>query len=300
VPTNSDTPPYAGVPSWLAHPLHQWAYQFLTPELQQRVALKMRIPVSRPELQEALNHIKGRGAPHLLDHLHGDNLLQGINLALQLDNVLHTELEEITQVRELLRHRPDIRPPAELPPRYRAALQLKQILEDGGSAYTVNVHWPERTQLTTRVDPTITHAATQTMANADPTTGQLLRDAWNHAYGINPDPTAAYREAVRAVEQIAGPLVLPNNHKPSLGTVRKHLLDAHSKWEFVLVDDRGNGTVEPLVALMERLWNGQVSRHGGGPGNRDQTLGEGQAAVHLAATLVQLLATSALTPVTKL
>lgn len=64
----------------------------------------------------------------------------------------------------------------------------------------------------------------------------------------------------------------------------------------MLVDTDGADTVEPLVAMLERLWTGQVSWHGGGKNSRDQTQAEAEAAVHhLAATLVQLLASEALT-----
>jgi hypothetical protein len=47
--------------------------------------------------------------------------------------------------------------------------------------------------------------------------------------------------------------------------------------------------------MLNRLWTGQVSRHGGGKNSRDQTPEEARAAVHLAATLVQLLSSGALT-----
>lgn len=63
----------------------------------------------------------------------------------------------------------------------------------------------------------------------------------------------------------------------------------------VQLDKDGDGSVEPLVAMLDRLWAGQVSRHCGGSRSRDQTLDEARTAVHLAATLVQLLSAGALT-----
>jgi len=63
----------------------------------------------------------------------------------------------------------------------------------------------------------------------------------------------------------------------------------------VLVDKDGADAVDPLVVMLDRLWTGQVSRHGGGRNSRDQTQAEAEAAVHLAATLVQLLTSGALT-----
>jgi hypothetical protein len=88
--------------------------------------------------------------------------------------------------------------------------------------------------------------------------------------------------------------VLPasaQNDTATLGTVVRHLRDGGHKWRFTLVDRDGASTVDPLLAMLDRLWTGQVSRHGGGQRSRDQTPAEAQAAVHLAATLVQLLST---------
>lgn len=174
-------------------------------------------------------------------------------------------------------------------------LNLRNALEDAGSAYTVRA---DGRALVERVDPTVTAAVEHTIDAAPATAGSLLRDAWNHAYGLHPDPNAAYRDAVRAVEELACPLVLATaaaNNSATLGTVRNHLRDAPDKWQFVLLDRDGDGSVMPLVAMLDRLLTGQVSRHGGGQNSRDQSLAEAQAAVHLAATLVQLLAVGALT-----
>ena len=171
---------------------------------------------------------------------------------------------------------------------------LVDALDDAGSAYTVA---SDLRALVERVDPTVAAAIEHTIDAASPTAGGLLRDAWRHAYGLHPDPTAAYREAVRAVEEVACPLVLEKaaeKNSATLGTVSKHLRDAPDKWQFVLLDKNDAGSVDTLVAMLDRLWTGQVSRHGGGRRSRDQTQTEAEAAVHLAATLVQLLNAGAL------
>jgi len=49
-----------------------------------------------------------------------------------------------------------------------------------------------------------------------PAAARCLRQA----YGLDPAPTIAYRQAVRTVEEIACPLVLPQSPKASLDTVR--------------------------------------------------------------------------------
>lgn len=169
---------------------------------------------------------------------------------------------------------------------------LTDSLEDAGSAYTVAA---DRRALVERVDPTVVDAVEQTIEAAPPTAGELLRDSWQQVYGLHPDPTTGYRDAVRAVEELACPLVLPNDGAATLGKVIAHLRQGGHLWAFALVDRAGADTVEPLVAMLDRLWTGQVSRHGGGQKSRDQTPAEAQAAVHLAATLVQLLGSGALT-----
>lgn len=171
------------------------------------------------------------------------------------------------------------------------AERLDNALEDSGSVFQVadNVR-----QLVEHVDATVTAVFEQTTAIVEPITSELLRDAWRQAYGFQPNPTTAYYQAVRAVEQVACPLVLPNNPKATLGAVISHLRNAGDKWSFILVGKEGVGTVEPIVAMLERLWTGQASRHGGGPNSRDQTQQEAETAVHLAAVLAQWLTTGAL------
>ena len=169
---------------------------------------------------------------------------------------------------------------------------LINALEDAGSAYTVAA---DNRSLVERVDPTVAAGVEQTIAAAAPTAGTLLRDAWNRTYGLHPDPTAAYHAAVRAVEEVACPLVLPADGAGTLGKVIGNLRQGGHKWSFVLVDRDGADTVEPLVAMLDRLWTGQISRHGGGKNSGDQSQAEAAASVHLAATLVQLLGAGALT-----
>jgi hypothetical protein len=171
-------------------------------------------------------------------------------------------------------------------------VNLIDALEDANSAFTVAGNYR---QLVERVDLTATTAAEYALENAPPTAGTLLREAWNQAYGLDPDPTSAYGDAVRAVEHVACPLVLPKDEVGTLGKVIRHLQQGGHKWQFVLVDGDGTGTIDPLVAMLDRLWTGQVSRHGGGQQSREQTKAEAEAAVHLAATLVQLLTIGALT-----
>lgn len=260
---------HAGVPPHLKPALHGWLRIFLDRRLQQRVALRM-----------------GRGREPLPTGTEQD-LLDVVDYALQLDRAATDQLRWSRMLSTV---------PEGGYPRLEQVAELAQLLDDAGSIYTVGVR-DERLCVLRRVDPTVQAAADHDAAaadpTADPTAGQLLRHAWNTAYAREPDPTTAYRDAVRAVEQLACPLVLPHDNRATLGKVISHLKQGGSvRWRFALVDRDDTDTVDPLVAILERLWTGQVSRHGGGRNSRDQT--QAEAAVHLAATLVQLLATGAL------
>jgi hypothetical protein len=96
------------------------------------------------------------------------------------------------------------------------------------------------------------------------------------------------------VEAAACPLVVPTVSHPTLGDVIREL-DQHSgDWRLALVDRNDRGDVEPLIAIMRRLWQGHRSRHAGGPSSRQQTQLEAEAAVHLAVLLVQWLTSGVL------
>ena len=169
---------------------------------------------------------------------------------------------------------------------------LRHNLEDAGSAYTVD---DTGRRLVARVDPTVAAAVQHTIDTAAPTAADLLREAWNQTYGLHPDPTAAYGNAVRAVEDVLCPHVLPNATTPTLGTVLAHFRDAPGLWTFVLLAKDGTDSIDPLVAVLRRLWEGQ-HRHAGGPaGYHPQTPAEARAAVHLAATVVAWITDGALT-----
>lgn len=231
----------------------------------------------------------------------GEDLLDVVDMVLQLDRQLAIEVCVIGYEPDdaaIMIHNefvvPDWLVPMQTWPltssRARLVDRLEELLVDAGSVYSVS--WTLPICLVRRVDPTVHEAVELAISVAPPTAAQMLRSAWRATYGRHPDPNTAYREAVRAVEEVACPLIVPNG---TLGTATAHLRDAGHKWTFVLVDRVGNGTVAPLAAMMERLWQGQQSRHGGGDQNRDQTQAEAEAAVQLATTLVHLLSTNTLT-----
>ena len=163
---------------------------------------------------------------------------------------------------------------------------LDAFLGLAGSAWCVAVGGDG---LERRVDPTVAAAVQATISNAPQEASQHLAAAWSRAYGRDPDPDKAYDEAVLAVEALACPLVCPTNPRRTLGRVITDLESQAGQWELDFGDKDGNpAQPEPLIAMLKLLWQGQ-SRHAGSANSRSQTKAEGEAAVHLAATVVQWL-----------
>jgi hypothetical protein len=163
---------------------------------------------------------------------------------------------------------------------------LEQILSHGNSIWRVNIagQYLER-----RIDETVTAAITTAIANAGQQASEHLAEAWTSTYGRRPDPDRAYAEAVKAVEALAGPLVSPLNNKPTLGTVIRDLGNQTGQWELSLADKDGHPAPPGrLIEMLRLLWEGQ-SRHAGGTNSRRHAQSEAEAAVHLAAALVQWL-----------
>lgn len=162
---------------------------------------------------------------------------------------------------------------------------LKSDLEEGGSAWTVAVIG-EHFALVRRVDPTVKAAADEVISSSG-RAGRHLQKAWNHAYGRQPDPSTAYREAVRAVEAIGAPVISPDNRVATLGTMIADIRNAPQKWE-VALQPRGGSAMEMVLETLRLLWTSELDRHG----TADESvplhvsLEEAQGAVHLATTLV--------------
>jgi hypothetical protein len=161
---------------------------------------------------------------------------------------------------------------------------LKEILRIAASTWRVR---DDGRGLERRVDDTVTAAVQQAVRTARDDAAAHLAAAWSAVYGRNPDPDRAYDEAVLAVEAVACPLICPNNGRRTLGTVIADLRNQTARWELVIGDSTGQPAgPERLVEMLSLLWQGQ-SRHAGAPNSRRQNQAEAEAAVHLAATVVQ-------------
>lgn len=267
---------FEGVPDHLTPALIRWITGYLDnrADLTQRVALRLRVPLDTPDPQQLVEAVRASDSARLLDVA---------DMAIHLDRRLRWEVDVAGP--EDNRQEASF---ADWIPEYRwstgslaeAVEQLDQLLEDAGSAFTVD--WGQRC-LKRRVDATVTAAAEHTMAAAP---SRHLQEAWTAIYGQHPDPAKAYDEAIRAVEAAAIPVLLPKGAKETLGTVLAHLKGAGGKWALAIEGAKA-GDVAPLTAMVELLWKGHVARHAGGPNYRPQRQDEAEMAVHLATTLVQ-------------
>lgn len=164
--------------------------------------------------------------------------------------------------------------------------ELEELLERSKSAWTVGER-AGRPGLVRRVPLGVQAAADATMGRAG-RAGVRLARAWGELYGLQPDPSAAYRNAILAVEDVAIPVVSPKNDKATLGTVLSQI-ESQGDWSLPMDREHPNApSGDVLRGMMRMLWHGQHDRHGGqppAPGN--VSMDEATVAVGLAVTLVQ-------------
>lgn len=163
---------------------------------------------------------------------------------------------------------------------------LDEILDRCKSAWRVGTRLGMR-GLERRV-PLGAQVAADAVMSSTGDAGVRLAKAWEVLYGINPDPSQAYSLAIKAVEDVAVPIVSPSNKRSTLGTVLKQMAD-QKNWELPMDRNPSEAPSKDVILYMGRLlWHGQHDRHGGqpsAPGN--VSIEEATVAVSLAVTLVQ-------------
>jgi hypothetical protein len=85
---------------------------------------------------------------------------------------------------------------------------------------------------------------------------QHLVRSWNRLNAREPDYPGAYREAVRAVEAVAKPVISPANGRTSVGTMLRDLRAKPEKWETTI------GSIKEVELMMASVWTSQLDRHG--------------------------------------
>lgn len=162
------------------------------------------------------------------------------------------------------------------------ANDLRRMLETGGSVWTVN---SEGTGLECRVDATTKEAFLDAVDVADAASEEIA-SAWTAVYGRNPDPSDGWDHAIKAVEEVLIPLVVPKQTKANLGHVAGQLKANPSGWSFGLTanDVRSNG--ETLEGMIRHIWPNS-DRHGG-TGGRAPTQDEAEAVLQIAIAIIKL------------
>jgi len=167
-----------------------------------------------------------------------------------------------------------------------SAASLGAILEQGGSAWTVRA---DDRGLERRVDPATVSAYMAASAPSDAASVEL-QEAWNKAYGRNPDASDTWDHAIKAIETVLVPIVEPNNSKATLGNVLGDLKASPTKLSLKLATSSQTVTnIETLEAMLRLIWP-NPDRHGGASGaTRKPDLDEAQAILQIAITVVQLV-----------
>ena len=163
---------------------------------------------------------------------------------------------------------------------------LERLLRLGGSAWTVYARDGDR-GLERRVPQGVQAAANAVMTGGT-RAGERLATAWHEAFGMNPDPSKAYAEAVKAVEDAAIPVVVPKQDNATLGHVIGRLRN-DGNWSLPLSrEDPAAPSSETVLRMCQGLWKGHHDRHGGDP-NAPKAVSpeEAEAALFVAVPLVQ-------------
>lgn len=173
---------------------------------------------------------------------------------------------------------------------------LETLLREGHSIWKVSKACDS---LERRQDETVTAAAHQAGQVAKSygraAAAEHLSNAWTKTYGLHPDPSKAYGEAILAVEAVAVPAITPKEASAHLGHVYGQLRSQGHLYELVITDKSGAaGSIQPITELVGLLWHGHTDRHEGNIPAISITQEAAEMAVHAAATLVQWFASGAI------
>jgi len=157
---------------------------------------------------------------------------------------------------------------------------LDRMLVYGGSVWTATP-----TGLQRRVDPTAQAAFHAACRPADAASEELV-EAWSNAYGRHPNASDAWDHAIKAVELVLIPIVVPNQRQSQIGHVIGQLDKQGQLWEFVLPGPNDDHNIGQFVGMLRLLWP-NPDRHGDPQQRRMPTLEEARAVVQLAVTIVQ-------------
>lgn len=263
----ADVGPFEGVPQWLSHSLTEWCVG------------RFRQPSSMGgwfQDHDRLNRVERRLKLRSLPSGSFDVRLAALMEEVRADPTLFIDLADLL-VSEV--------DPNSYSEERKYGVLLAKYLDEAGSVWQV-VERGGVLSLERRVEAEVVQAADLVIGASD-RAGQHLRLAWQAVYGRRKDASTAYREAVRAVEAVAKPVVIPNDSGATLGKMIKAIKDAPQKWEFILRPKAGD-SVATVLTTMELLWTAQLDRHGTDDESAPLSVSdlEAESALHLGITLV--------------
>jgi len=174
-----------------------------------------------------------------------------------------------------------------------AAGELNRALHESGAAWELR-KVKDRLEyfLERRVGPAASSAVMALRSVGGPEAAHM-GTAWERAFGRSPDPGKAYEEALKAVEAVAIPVVLPNDATATLGKVIGALRANPSRWSCTVTEStaQGQAPLEVAIAMLDLLMKNHTDRH---PPIVAITQAQADSAVHMALTLVQLFRSGAI------
>jgi hypothetical protein len=143
---------------------------------------------------------------------------------------------------------------------YQQLRMLEQILSDGGSMYTATENGIEE-----RVDPVAKQAFTTAVQPKDHASTELS-EAWSKAYGQQQNASDAWDHAIKAVEALLVPLVVPNLRSGRIGHVVGQLDQPGSRWVLLLQFNQLSPpknppftSIEVLVGMLRLIWPNPIA-----------------------------------------
>lgn len=168
--------------------------------------------------------------------------------------------------------------------------EIRRLFDLAGSTLTVS---PDGQHLAEVVDSTMEEVARAAMLEGDAVTEDLA-EAWDKAFGRDPDAADAWGHAITALEGLLIPLVVPAQAKANLGHVIGALSGEHGKkWQTVFPQADEAHDVAGIAEMLRQVWP-NPGRHGDLRAQRTPTLDEARAVVPLAAAVVHIARQGAL------
>lgn len=137
---------------------------------------------------------------------------------------------------------------------------LARLLEASGSEWRVEWLNHRTAELSRRVMPEALRSVDNVVA-AGGATGQYLRNAMTAAFGRNPAPDKAHRDAILALERALHDITMPNDDAATLGRMLGHLRTNRGDYETRLKPQRPQvDGVDAFIDLVGVVWHSDL-RH---------------------------------------